>query len=72
MSPLLLRCVLCGRTQAEGLLSRASWGHVERPTATAVPASQRTAVVSACPGCKARHPDWEQRLQAVVNGTPGA
>jgi hypothetical protein len=53
MSRLYLRCRICGRQQAVGLLSRASWGHVERPDDTSA---------SACPTCKENHADWEQRL----------
>jgi hypothetical protein len=54
MSPLYLRCEMCGRQQADGLLSRSSWGHVSL-------ADGKNA--SACPDCKGKHSDWEQRLQ---------
>jgi hypothetical protein len=53
MSPLYLRCGICGRRQADGILSRGHWGHVEL-------AGKGTA--SACPTCKEANPDWEQRL----------
>jgi DNA-directed RNA polymerase subunit RPC12/RpoP len=55
MSPLYLRCQMCGRQQADGILSRSSWGHVSL-------AEGKTA--SACPDCKSKHSDWEQRLQS--------
>jgi hypothetical protein len=55
MSRLYLRCVICGRQQADGLLSRSAWGHVERADRTSA---------SACPSCKEAHSDWEERLQA--------
>jgi hypothetical protein len=54
MSRLYLRCGICGRQQAMGLLSRASWGHVERPDQTSA---------SACPHCRESHSDWEERLR---------
>ena len=55
---LLLRCVLCGRTQADGLLSRGLWGFV-------LLADGRTA--QACPTCKT-NVDWEERVRAVTDG----
>ena len=55
MSPLYLRCGVCGRHQADGILSRSSWGHVSL-------ADGKNA--SACPECKDKHSDWEQRIQA--------
>jgi hypothetical protein len=57
MSRLHLRCGLCGRTQADGLLSRAAWGHLKRPGG---------AVLRACPTCRNSSPDWENRL---LNGS---
>lgn len=59
MSPLYLECALCGRKQAEGLLSRAAWGHVQ-------PSEGQT--LRACPPCKNAHSDWEQRLLVRVQG----
>jgi hypothetical protein len=53
MSPLYLSCGLCGRKQADGLLSRGYWGHVDRPDGGAL---------SACPTCKQQHSDWDARL----------
>jgi hypothetical protein len=54
MSPLYLRCGMCGRQQAEGILSRASWGHVSLSNGKSA---------SACPECKEKHSDWQQRVQ---------
>lgn len=59
MSPLLLHCSLCGRKQAEGLLSRNAWGYVEY-------AEGQT--LRACPGCRATYVDWEHRLLAATTG----
>jgi hypothetical protein len=59
MSPLLMHCGICGRKQAEGLLSKGAWGHVE----IAVGHTLR-----ACPTCKADYLDWEQRLRVSVQG----
>jgi hypothetical protein len=64
MSHLYLRCGLCGRQQADGLLSRGFWGHVENGHET----------LRACPTCKEAHPDWEARLTAdlpVPEALPG-
>lgn len=55
MSPLYLRCGVCGRQQADGILSRASWGHVSLSDGKDA---------SACPECKDKHSDWEQRIQS--------
>jgi hypothetical protein len=51
---LYLRCGFCGRQQADGLLSRGYWGHLDLGGET----------VRACPPCKEQYPDWEARLRA--------
>jgi hypothetical protein len=56
MSRLYLRCGLCGRQQADGLLSRGFWGHLDVADGTAL---------RACPTCKEQHMDWEARLRAL-------
>lgn len=53
-----MNCGLCGRRQADGLLSRGSWGHV----------SHEKGELHACPTCKVSE-DWEQRLQTGAGGT---
>ncbi len=63
MSRLFLHCGLCGRKQADGLLSRGYWGHLELGNGTAL---------RACPTCKVEHADWETRLRAQLNGHGGA
>jgi len=60
MSRLYLLCGLCGRQQADGLLSRGYWGHLEA----------EGNLLKACPMCKEEHSDWEARLRALVD--PGA
>lgn len=60
MSRLFLHCGLCGRKQADGLLSRGYWGHLELGGGQAL---------NACPTCKQQHMDWETRLRA---SDPGA
>jgi hypothetical protein len=55
----MLSCGLCGRKQAEGLLSRGAWGHLE---------TVEGRNVSACPTCKTQHLDWEDRLRVSVAG----
>ena len=61
MSRLFLRCGLCGRQQADGLLSRGYWGHLDAGNGSAL---------RACPTCKEQHTDWEGRLRATTD--PGA
>ena len=58
MSRLYLHCGLCGRKQADGLLSRGHWGHLEAGSQS----------LCACPTCKLTT-DWEARLLASVPGT---
>jgi hypothetical protein len=56
-----LECGLCGRKQADGLLSRAAWGHLDvggRP-------------LQACRACKELHHDWADRLRALLSPAPG-
>ena len=55
MSRLFLLCGLCGRQQADGLLSRGYWGHLDVGNGHAL---------RACPSCKELHADWEDRLRA--------
>jgi hypothetical protein len=62
MSRLYLHCGLCGRRQADGLLSRAAWGHLE------VEAGD---VLRACPTCRSASPDWADKL-LTGNGAPSA
>jgi hypothetical protein len=59
MSRLYLYCGLCGRQQADGILSRGYWGHLEVTS---------THVLRACPTCKEQHADWEVRLRATQPG----
>ena len=60
--PLLLRCALCPRTQADGLISRAAWGFV-------LLSDGRTK--QACPSCKTT-PGWDERIRAVSGGERAA
>jgi hypothetical protein len=59
MSTLYLTCYFCGRKQADGLLSRGAWGHLETATSE---------TLRACPKCKSEHEDWETRLVVVAGG----
>jgi hypothetical protein len=61
MSRLYLSCHFCTRRQADGLLSRGYWGHVDVGNGTEL---------RACPTCKEAYPDWQERLQAVGSQTP--
>ena len=56
---LYLTCGLCGRKQADGLLSRTHWGHLD---------TGRQGMLQACPMCREQHSDWEGRLLATLNG----
>ena len=56
---LYLTCGLCGRKQADGLLSRGHWGHMEQaPHGT----------LRACPTCKESHSDWQTKLVQTAGG----
>ena len=59
MSRLFLHCGLCGRKQADGLLSRGYWGQLETGSGTPL---------RACPTCKGTHADWEERLRLSLGG----
>jgi hypothetical protein len=60
---LYLSCGLCGRKQADGLLSRGYWGHFE---------ADGHGTLRACPACKEQHTDWQSRLLAAVGGGAGS
>jgi hypothetical protein len=62
MSRLYLHCGLCGRQQADGLLSRGYWGHLEVRNGHAL---------QACPTCKEQHADWEARLRSLEKPSAG-
>jgi hypothetical protein len=58
MSSMYLTCGLCGRKQADGLLSRGAWGHLENgPSGT----------LRACPTCKTANADWQTLLLTGSN-----
>lgn len=59
MSSLYLTCGLCGRKQADGLLSRGAWGHLE---------TGPNGPLRACPTCKTANADWQSLLLAGANG----
>lgn len=59
MSTLYLTCGLCGRKQADGLLSRGAWGHLD---------AGAHGTLCACPTCKSAHDDWDARLVSGPNG----
>lgn len=73
MSRLYLRCVICSRQQAEGLISGAAWGRLELPPGAAV---EHPALVGstlrACPSCCSTHPDWQHRVLAALGFGPDA
>jgi hypothetical protein len=67
VSRLYLRCVICSRQQAEGLLSGAAWGRLELPADAVVrhPAV-KDATARACPACVSAHPNWQERVLATL------
>jgi hypothetical protein len=72
MSRLYLRCVLCSRQQAEGLLSGAAWGRLELPAGAIVHhPGVRDSTARACPSC-AGDPTWEQRVLTALGLAPDA
>jgi hypothetical protein len=58
---LYLTCGICGRKQADGLLSRGLWGQLE---------GTEHGTLRACPGCKERHADWQSVLVESAGGSP--
>ena len=73
MSRLYLRCALCSRQQADGLISGAAWGRLELPAEAEVehPALRGT-TLRACPACIGRHPDWQAELLTSLGLGPPA
>jgi hypothetical protein len=71
MSRLYLRCVICDRQQADGLLSGAAWGRLELPAGAEVehPALKGSAF-RACPTCMQRHPKWQNELLVSLGLRP--
>jgi hypothetical protein len=67
MSRLYLRCAICARQQADGLISSAMWGKLELPPGVEVehPALRGT-TLRACPSCVDRQPDWKERLLVAL------
>jgi hypothetical protein len=57
--PVFLSCGLCGVRAVDGMLSRFSWGHVQ---------SNPHGILQACPVCREKHADWEQRLIDAAAG----
>jgi hypothetical protein len=63
MSRLYLRCVICSRQQAEGLISGAAWGRFELPPGSDVEhPALKGSMFRCCPSCVQRHPDWRESL----------
>jgi hypothetical protein len=55
---LYLTCGLCGRKQADGLLSRGAWGQLDVSDGV---------TLRACPTCKTSNSDWQSQLSAGAN-----
>jgi len=72
MSPVYLRCAICDRQQADGLISGAAWGRYDIPPGAAVehPALRGTHL-RACPTCIERHPDWQRDLEVSLGLATG-
>jgi hypothetical protein len=71
MSRLYLRCAICSRQQAEGLLSGAAWGRLELPAGAAVDhPALRGSTLRACPSCSSE-PGWQGRLLTSLGVGPG-
>jgi hypothetical protein len=57
---LYLTCSICGRKQADGLLSRGLWGQLE---------GTEHGTLRVCPACKERHADWQSVVIESAGGT---
>jgi hypothetical protein len=73
MSRLYLRCVLCSRQQAQGLISGAAWGRLELPAGAVVHhPGVRDSTALACPACVGGNPDWQERALTTLGLAPNA
>jgi hypothetical protein len=71
MSRLYLRCVLCSRQQAQGLLSGAAWGRLELPAGAVVHhPGVHDSTARACPACVSGNADWQARVLAILGLAP--
>lgn len=67
MSRLYLRCAICSRQQADGLISSAAWGRLELPPGAEVDhPALKGSTLRACPSCISRQPDWQERLLVAL------
>jgi hypothetical protein len=71
MSRLYLRCAICSRQQADGLISSAAWGRLELPPGVEVDhPALKGSTLRACPSCVGRHPDWQEHLLVALGLGP--
>jgi hypothetical protein len=71
MSRLYLRCVLCSRQQADGLISGAAWGRLELPVGLEVEhPALKGSTFRCCPSCIQRHPGWQEELLTSLGVSP--
>lgn len=67
MSRLYLRCAICSRQQADGLISSAMWGRLELPPGVEVDhPALKGSTLRACPSCVGRQPDWQEHLLVAL------
>jgi hypothetical protein len=67
MSRLYLRCAICSRQQADGLISSAMWGRLELPPGVEIEhPALKGSTLRACPSCVGRQPDWQERLLVAL------
>jgi len=58
-----VRCAICSRQQADGLISSAAWGRLELPPGTEIEhPALKGSMFRVCPVCIQRHPHWEHDL----------
>jgi hypothetical protein len=73
MSRLYLRCVICSRQQADGLISGAAWGRLELPAGADVHhPGVRDSAARACPSCVSGHSDWQNQALNALGLAPNA
>jgi hypothetical protein len=71
MSRLYLRCAICSRQQADGLISSAAWGRLELPPGAEVDhPALKGSTLRACPSCVSRQPDWQEHLLVALGLGP--
>ena len=73
MSRLYLRCVMCNRQRAEGLISGAGWGRMELPEGVQVEhPALKGSTLRACPTCISENSNWQDHVLTELGLNTGS